>query len=513
MIKTILVDDDYLVRMYLLASANWEEVGFEIVADVQDGEQALEKIEELHPELVITDISMPVMDGIELIKEIKSRQIPCTTVALSCHDSFHHVKEALKYGADDYILKNEFKNENIYKILENLKNKVITARKETEERRVRSELADLGSNELKKKFLNKISENDYDYHQLQENAQKYGIRLSLLKTAVAEIKLLQHVQDDDSSEIKRVIFSNLIKLCDEVLGRDYWYELISKSEYEYTLLLDGNHIADLLILNTIASDLYNAIDEILQLPFAIGLSDICIGKNSLKHAYTHAKQAIECSFYQSNKIYHYEPENSLIRHRTSFLSFYDEIRKRLVSSDIQGVIELAEKQVSRFEKEIAEPEIVINWIRELDTILKVERKSEEYEKIIHIDQIKKIVEHYKEHIWSYPNIEAKISNILVAKTIEYIIQNYRKSISLSEVAEYLKVNATYLSRIFKQETKTNFTDYLTMYRIESAKELLNNTNKKIKDISVECGFFDYRYFCKIFKKSAGQSPLSYRRTD
>lgn len=513
MIKTILVDDDYLVRMYLLASANWEKEGFEIVAEVQDGEQALEKIEELHPELIITDISMPVMDGIELIKEIKRRKIPCTTVALSCHDSFHHVKEALKYGADDYILKNEFKNENISIILENLKNKVIAARKETEEKRLQSELADFGSNELKKKFLIKISENDYGYHQLQEKAQKYGIQLSLLKTAVAEIKLLQHIQDEESYEIKRIIFFNLIKLLNEVLGRDYRYEFISKSEYEYTLLLDGDHITDYRTLNEIITLLYHEIEEKIKLPFAIGLSDICIGTNSLKHAYTHAKQAVECSFYQSNRIYCYEPKNSSIRQRTSFFGFYDEIRKRLVSSDIQGVIELAEKQISRFEQEITEPEIVINWIRELDAILKIERKSEEYEQVSHIDQIKKMVEHYKEHIWSYPNIESKISNVLVAKTIEYIIQNYQKAISLAEVAEYLKVNPTYLSRVFKQEAKMNFTDYLIKYRIEAAKELLNNTNKKIKEISAECGFIDYRYFCKIFKKSTKQSPLSYRRTD
>lgn len=506
MIKTILVDDDYLVRMYLLAAADWKKEGFEIVADVQDGEQALEKIEELKPELVITDISMPVMDGVELIKEIRNRQIPCRIIVLSCHDSYNHVKEALKQGADDYILKNEFKNENIHNMLESLRNKIEEAREETKQKKILSQLADLGSNELKKKFLNSVIENDYDYNQLQEKSFKYGIQLSLLKTAIIEIKILKPYREDDTNEIKQGILNKLLKISQEELNSDHRYELIAKNEYEYTILLDGGLITD-----SIVRKLFNRIEQELQLPLAIGVSDVCIGKDSLKHAYIHAKQALGYSFYQKNTIYQYEPRISSVPHRTSFHRFYDDIRKLLISSDLERIIELACNQILVFEKEIMKPEIVIEWVREMDNIIQVERNHEVYEQIVHIDQVKEIVSSWKEHIRCYPNIESKITNIIVAQAIEYIIQNYEKAISLAGVADILKVNSTYLSRIFKQETKMNFTDYLTICRIENAKDLLSATNKKIKEISTACGFFDYRYFCKIFKKTEGQSPLAYRR--
>jgi len=518
MIKRLLVDDDYLVRMYLLAVADWKKEGFEIVADVQDGEQALEKIEELKPELVITDISMPVMDGIELIKEIRNRQIPCRIIVLSCHDSYPHVKEALKQGADDYILKNELKNENICNILDNLRNKIIEAREEAKQKKILSQLVDLGSNELRKKFLNIMTENDYDYdydydyNQLQEKSHTYGIYLSLLKTAVIVIKILKPFHNlEFFNEKNQEIFSRLIKICQEILGDTNQYEIIAKTEYEYILILDGVLIPETSIFHSIVSKLYMTINQIIQLSSVIVVSDVCIGKDSLKHAYLHATQALDSSFYKKDNIYHYELKNTPVLEKTSFNRFYDDVKKLLITSNIDGIMEQSRNQILRFEKEFTKPEIVIDWVREMDNILRVERKNDVYEQILHIEQVRELIDSYGDHIHYYPNISTKITNITVAQTIEYITQNYKKAISLVSVAETLKVNSTYLSRIFKQETKMNFTDYLNFCRIENAKSLLSSTNKKIKDVSIDCGFYDYRYFCKMFKKTVGQNPLSYRR--
>jgi Response regulator containing CheY-like receiver domain and AraC-type DNA-binding domain len=506
MIKTILVDDDYLVRMYLLAAADWNKEGFEIIADVQDGEQALEKIEELRPELVITDISMPVMDGVELIREIRRRQIPCRIIVLSCHDSYTHVKEALKQGADDYILKNEFKNENIHNMLASLKHKIEETREETRQKQLLAQLADLGSNELKKKFLICVAENDYDYNQLQGKSVKYGVQLSLLKTAIIEVKLLEPCRDDEPSELKQGMLKKLLKIFREELGMSLHFELIMKNESEYTVILDGGTISD-----SSAEKLHEHIKQEFNLPLAMGISDVCIGKDSLKHAYLHAKQALGYSFYQKSAIYHYEPKNSSVPHKMSYHRFYDDVRKLLIASDIEGIIRMAECQISIFEKEITRPEAVIEWVKEMDHILQSDRSLEEYEKINHIDQVRAVIDSWQAGIRCYPNIESKVSNIIVAQAIEYIMKNYGEAISLAAIADHLKINATYLSRIFKQETKMNFTDYLTICRIENAKELLSETNKKIKEISAACGFYDYRYFCKIFKKAEGRSPLDYRR--
>ena len=106
MIKTLLVDDDFLVRMFLKQLIDWESQGFTLVGDACNGNEALELIDRFAPELIITDLSMPVMDGIELIGKARSRLPDCYIIALSCHGEFDYVKEAMKQGANEYVLKN-----------------------------------------------------------------------------------------------------------------------------------------------------------------------------------------------------------------------------------------------------------------------------------------------------------------------------------------------------------------------------------------------------------------------
>lgn len=108
MIKILLVDDDFLVRTFLSRLTNWNAHGYSVVGAAQDGEQALEMTQEYQPDIIITDISMPVMDGITLIRRLKKENNPAKIVVLSCHDDFEYVREAMKLGADEYVLKNLF---------------------------------------------------------------------------------------------------------------------------------------------------------------------------------------------------------------------------------------------------------------------------------------------------------------------------------------------------------------------------------------------------------------------
>ncbi len=116
--KALLADDDFLVRSYLKMLTSWERAGFEITADVRDGEEALEALEKEPVDLVVTDLSMPLMDGIQLITEIRKKYPDIYIIVLSCHDEFEYVKKAMKEGADEYVLKNSLNEESLYTLLE-----------------------------------------------------------------------------------------------------------------------------------------------------------------------------------------------------------------------------------------------------------------------------------------------------------------------------------------------------------------------------------------------------------
>ena len=124
MFQTLLVDDDFLVRSYLKTLDSWEKVGYEVVRDVQDGEEALEVMNQEKIDIVVTDISMPLMDGIELIKAVKKNWPEVSVIVLSCHDDFEYVKEAMRLGADEYILKNTLDENSLLEVLEKAKSQI-----------------------------------------------------------------------------------------------------------------------------------------------------------------------------------------------------------------------------------------------------------------------------------------------------------------------------------------------------------------------------------------------------
>lgn len=432
MIKTLIVDDDYLARAYLTAVADWEEEGFSLVAEAQDGEEALEKIAEFSPDLVITDISMPVMDGIELIKAIRSRKIPCRIVVLSCHDAYPHVKEALRQGADDYILKNEFKNEYIHRILTDQKIKLEETRSEAKRQEELVELAGIGRNELRKKFLHELADQEYSFEELQERSRNCGMNLSLQKTVVVGLRRKKNranasplPSDEPANSAYPVatvhldeeedFHATLEQLAVAISDHGCCCEAMIRSEVEGFLFLEGEQLT-VSDLQQIGGILQKKIEEENSRDgMIVGISDLCIGMGSIKQAYLQAIRVLDTPLF-----------------RKSAVSYYDKDRPQ-------------------------------------------------------------------------------ITNALVGQAVALIGENYHEGVSLVGVAEKLNVNSTYLSRIFKQETGITFTDYLSSCRIARAKELLTHTDKKIKVIALDCGFYDEHYFCKIFKRMEGRSPLSYRR--
>lgn len=111
--KVLIVDDDFLVRTYLKQMINWESHGFYIIGDAKNGREALELLQRDGVDILIADVSMPIMDGIELTRRVKKFSPSTHILILSCHDDFVYVKEAMKLGIDDYLLKNDLSEETL----------------------------------------------------------------------------------------------------------------------------------------------------------------------------------------------------------------------------------------------------------------------------------------------------------------------------------------------------------------------------------------------------------------
>lgn len=149
MYRTMIVDDDFLVRSYLKQLDAWEKAGYEITADVRDGEEALHAVREQAPDVIVTDISMPLMDGIELIRKVREMGLSAYIIVLSCHDDFNYVKEAMRLGANEYVLKNSLDEDSLFEVLKNAEHHMNSLKKRNSEEERTKKLIEAGSQSLK----------------------------------------------------------------------------------------------------------------------------------------------------------------------------------------------------------------------------------------------------------------------------------------------------------------------------------------------------------------------------
>ena len=187
MYKVIIADDDFLVRTYLKQMIDWEAHGFTIAGDAKNGKEALRLIEQERPVLVITDICMPVLDGIGLIHEMRDRGLPGHILVLSGHDDFSYVHEAMKLGIDDYLLKDDLTPENILSFLQEHLQSVA---EEQENLPVSSEeLARLGKEKLREDFFTSFQKSDMAEEELLHMAKRAGLPETFRFAAACRISL------------------------------------------------------------------------------------------------------------------------------------------------------------------------------------------------------------------------------------------------------------------------------------------------------------------------------------
>lgn len=526
--KALLADDDFLVRSYLKMLSSWEKAGFEITADVRDGEEALEVLKQEPVELVVTDIAMPLMDGIELIKEIKKNYPKVYVIVLSCHDEFDYVKKAMKEGADEYVLKNTLNEESLYTLLETAKEQLEKAEEESGNNQTPEQ--GVGSTELKgkekeadanKKFLffNQILVGTLSQEEREKERISAGIRGKYQNSAVIVIKREEQEASDDPLEEVKLEQDSLEfyqyfreKLKEE---SDTEKEVIYIGNGTLCCFLDlsGEYKSSVMYrqLTGTASVCYKICKEEAY-HYKIGVSNICIGMDALRQAYQQARTMIKNSFYEKDGVAYYEADKTVGKElpgeAKQFLEQAERFRRK---NEKEAFITMAEISVKAFKQERTDSMLIRQWFRKLEQELcpDIIGKEHKFYGIIDVEeQLKALSEQafeYQEH-----KIPEEISQP-VRIAADYVARHYKEAVGLGDAAEAAGVNSTYLSYLFSQEMGIGFAGYLLNLRMEYAKKLLRETTLKMWQVAEQSGFNDYHYFSKVFKKAEGMSPAQYRK--
>lgn len=498
--KVLIVDDDFLVRTYLKQMISWEEYGFYIVGDAKNGREALEILERDRADILIADVSMPIMDGIELTRQVKKFSPRTHILILSCHDDFVYVKEAMKLGIDDYLLKNNLTEETLLDALKKI------SFEETENDSEIERLAVIGRKKLREDFFCAFDSGGDNLNELTRGTNfnpKFQSATALMIIPKNWREREQILSDVERENFLSAFAEMTLNTCRNLLGGKV-QPLIFDSEREgffhWCLIIDA--LANI----EIAQRLQGFAKMYFNLELKIFLSSPQNSLNNLANSWQKLYVARTDSFYSDKKIFLAEDLSPLE------IKIPDELKTS--SQKLVEALGFSEADFSAVFKTFREkllnaklhPEILFTFIAELfveernilPSPLQAENFSDWFAQLKNF-----LTELRNRHGKDYLPPTIRLA-------LRYIETHCREDISQSDVADAVHLNPSYFSTLFKKSLGKGFSDYLTELRIEHVKERLATTSEKIKIISISEGFNDYQYFCKLFKRLTDLTPSQYR---
>ena len=507
MYSVIIVDDDMIVRTFLSEMLDWNKYQLEVVGAAHNGEMAWKMIQEKHPDVVLTDISMPKMDGIELIQQLRSEGFLGVIDVISCHDDFELVKAAMKQGADDYILKNHLTGKNaetvLEKLTEQIKQKNIQAAHDTEIKA----MVRRGINSIRQSLMQRVLAGELAGAELSEQLENAGLSGGYRRMAVMLI------QPEQLSAEKNEM---LLSLCTQSLENEK-AEIFLLHEDVSIVLIDLSSSPsvqqNLQEIYRLQSMIENIAAEYMNTKISAAISGICDGDNAVATALRQADEMLKNRFYGSGSwlygiekpMAHELPEEAVVFERN--------LEEQLAKLDEDAVLKSSRSALEAIQRERVLPGVVLLWLRRCDRIAGIQRTEKQYSNMKHFADFADCGQQYIEHRLTNKRYELP-QNIspMVNRGIQYIHSHFSEQIGLDDVAQEVLLSSPYFSRMFKQEMGVGFSEYLQSIRIEFVCRRLRVTDLTIKQIAEAAGFSDYPYFCKAFKKHLGVSPAVYRKT-
>lgn len=471
MYKVYIVDDESWVVESLKASVNWEEYGFKVIGQSYNGFDALDRISVAKPDLVFTDVRMPGLNGLEVIKKINGLLPNTLFIVISGYAEFAYAQKAMQYGAIGYCLK-PFDEEEIIRLLQKAKILVEKAHNSIE-------------NELLALLESRNRKSIDAMHKILEAG---GLLL------------------DEGKKIIPVVAIGSERL------------MFPKSAGSMAIKLGLNKYGYLLQYN-------DEIDLVEQFEQNINENTRGVGVGyaieSMEKIWEHMELASIAAyqFFITGKPGVYKLDQLQNEDISRLIVMFED---KIIKKNMRDVDKLISETSVGFENGIYNIKQAFVFYNTLMSIL-YKGTSEKYEDFIFsyeqlIEQfgnsfkmlmsLKKSILGDMNSLRNYTSADIKNNNF--REIVKYIDKNFYKEISIQTISQEFCINPSYICHLFKREMQSTFTDYLSKLRVSYACKLLKETDLSINEISERAGFNDYFYFSRVFKKYAQTTPSQYR---
>ncbi len=519
--KILIADDEMLVRAGLKSSINWESENFKIVGEANNGEKTLSMVAELKPDILLLDINMPVMNGIEVLKELKKRKEACKVIILSCHDEFEYVKDAMRYGARDYILKHKIEPESIINILKEVKQSIEAERKENATEYI-STKPDKELEYEKNEFLCKLLKG-YQFKEDELTRHLNTLELELkcknIICVLFEVDKYKEVLNRYNSYEKELFQLSIVNISKELLNNVKESEFVIKDDNLFAILFSNIQEASeqKIYQNTITiiKRFQNTFNKYLNVNITFAASEMYNDLNNTGMAFEKASLALTQKFlfpedycFFVNNIDFRAPfcVNSLVNteeilgENISFKYALDYLISALEGLKTNKYVDI--RSLKTFLSRIIYS-LTNKFLEEESSF--VDEDSWES-----INDVIGYMKSLKERSGSSLEPSIELSNYLVREAVAYINKNYEKDISLKLLSDYLNVSESYISRLFNKKMNMTVSNFINIKRIEKAKELLRKTTLKNYEIAEKVGYKNHMHYNIVFKKLANCTPSEYR---
>ncbi|WP_310831451.1 response regulator transcription factor [Paenibacillus pedocola] len=504
MYKVFIVDDEPFIIEGLYDIVDWAGMGMEIVGRAENGQEALEALSSLRADILITDISMPMMNGLDLIRAVRGLQPGLKVIILSGYDEFGYLKEGMTLGIENYLLK-PINLEEFKATLNNTVEKLHMSRVE-DERNAHS-ISILRDNIMYRWLRGQIGPNEF-----RERSELLRIQLDkpLLLAALLRPKagtggeLLAAAADALGGEGSVVLFQDMDG--DIVL-------LHGLSEYQL-----GKEAAD---------RCHERLLEQLSSfePLRLSLGTVVETEERAAESYAQAKKAQEyfMLFPERNVIRYEEIEHRSEGDGREITLNWEQVQKLILAKDKETLLQWIDERFEQLRHmEGVTPEMLqdfsMEWMIRFKMQLKEIRHCEEPE--LYQEGFRRLRETASIHEWISILKEAAsltvdllirdVKSPVVQQVLNFIHESYADELSLKTLGAQFNIHPVYLGQLFSKELGDTFTEYINRYRIEKAKELLRTTPYKVHEIARNVGYWETGYFYKQFKKYMGISPTEYK---
>lgn len=513
MYRVLIVDDEPVIRNGIKAFIDWEREGLAVAADCANGVEALSLMESLPVDILITDIKMPLMNGIQLMQQSLQLYPRLKVIMVSSYSDFEFVREGLKLGAVDYLLKPTLEAEDLLAVL----------------------MRCIASLEEEKKRESELSRSQLDTVYRDRRKLEQELKRLIVLEQECDYKWVPewmnhtitcaYVMLDDAHELREIHGNLHAQLLLEDLQELFYTEtkeglaaLVTSDSSLFLLLPDGMHEA---------GPLLHQWKQLLAHIFGVSVSlGICPlqGIHEIRHGFTKSRHACQERFFQGvgNIFSANEVNGAALRQQDADIAeipnwtmLAEQIRGR---SPISNII----KQVhDRWSGGQLDPAHIKQEACSLltETFQNSVDKGTLPELLDHVrsvetlERLEGILCRLLEEVGKGPSLKQPdrgYSGQLITKALSYIHSHYTEDLTLQSTADAVHVSKSYFSLLFKKQTGQNFIDYLIDLRVREAKRLLVMNEFRIYEVAEAAGFNDVKYFSKLFKKITGFTPVEFR---